>query len=223
MAPITIDTKDIVRWITFVVVAVILIVLGALGSIFIFSPGVHIGETSTSIIAPTSTPTAPQYPQLTNIVTISSMTTSGGFPQINIREDSRTFRVDWNTYDDLHIDDVVRFTIIGTESMYGGTVYDSTVEVVYYGSDSDSRVIYGPSVVNYGVAYYHYRGKYYQYDGHRTDVVSWKEVRNQRVIEERPPAVVIEDNSNNYVPYPGQYIGTAITPNSRTGDGKLDE
>lgn len=196
MAEITIDTKNIVNGAIVVVLIIIALIVGAAAALFVFSPGLHPGTqvvTQTPIVEPTPTPTP--LIQVTNPVTISSMTTSGGFPQINIKEDSRTFRVDWNTYDYLQVDDVVRFTIAGTEPMYGGTVYDATADIVSYkydNSDYGFPIIYGPSVISssndYPVYYYDPSTRAaWQYDGKRSDKVSVKELRGQTVRRGRPP------------------------------------
>ena len=200
MAPITIDTKDIVKWIGFVIIGIILIVVGGFAALFVFSPGLHPGTavSTPTVVTPVPTPTPVVY-QTTNSVTISSMTTSAGFPQVNIKEDTRVFRVDWNTYDYLRVDDVVRFVITGTEPMYGGTVYDVKVDSYirryddnYY--NTDFPIIYGPSVVsssNYDYPIYYYdpsTRSAWQWDGRHADSINVKELRGERVIRGRPPS-----------------------------------
>jgi hypothetical protein len=198
MAPITIDTKDIVKAVGIVIVVVILLGIGAVAALFIFSPGIHIGETSTTTIAPTPTPVTSPYPQLTNIVTVSSMTTSGGQPQVGIQEDSRTFFLqNWADYDNLRLGDRVQFTIVGTQNLYNGVQYTvSSVNIVSYdgydNSDVGFPIIYGPSVVSssndYPVYYYDPNThSAWQWDGRKSDRISIKELRGERVRRGRPP------------------------------------
>ena len=201
MAPITIDTKDIVKWVTFVVVAAILILVGAAAALFIFSPGIHPGTASsetTSSVVVTPTPVASPYPQLTNIVTVSSMTTSGGQPQVNIQEDGRTFFLqNWADYDNLRLGDRVQFTIVGTQNLYNGVQYIvSSVNIVSYdgydNSDVGFPIIYGPSVVSssndYPVYYYDPPTRTaWQWDGRQADPISVKELRGQHVTRGLPP------------------------------------
>jgi hypothetical protein len=105
------------------------------------------------------------------------MTTSGGFLQINIREDSRTFDLldDWSTYDYLQPGTIVQFTIAGTDNRFNNVQYRvSHTSVLSFGNR------------NYPLFYY-YRGQYWQWDGRNLDPISWKQAEGERVIYGAPP------------------------------------
>jgi len=153
-------------------------------------------------VAPTPVQTvAPAYPQLTNVVTISSLTTSSGQPQANIAEDGRTFFFqNWADYDNLQVGDRVQFTIVGTQNLYNGVQYTvGSVDIVSYDYDNSGYgfpIIYGPSVVSSSNDGYPVYPRYYydpttrtawQWDGHRSDPISVKELRGQTVVRGLPP------------------------------------
>ena len=201
MAEITIDTKNIVNGAIIVVLIIVALIVGAAAALYIFSPIAHPGGTSqaTPVVESTPTPTASQYPQLTNVVTVSSMTTSSGQPQVGIQEDSRTFFLqNWADYDNLQIGDRVQFNIVGTQNLYNGVQYTvSSVNIVSYDGYDNSNygfpIIYGPSVVSssnddYPVYYYDPSTRTaWQWDGRKSDPIAVKELRGQHVTRGLPP------------------------------------
>lgn len=195
MAKLEIETKSITNGLLYLFAAIGVIGLLYLG--FVGMGGVYHASPSVST-QPTvaATPTPVQY-EVTNPVTISYLTSSGGFPQVGIQEDGRVFKVDWNTYDRLRLEEVVQFTITGTEQIYSSTVYDATLRNVvsygyYYDYDDGFPIIYGSSVVNSGYNYpwYYYDAETHtawQWDGRDADRISIKSLRGEKVIRGRPP------------------------------------
>ena len=200
MAENEINTDTILKWIGVVALVAILLVVGGALALFIFSPGLHPGTPAPAVtITPTPTPAPNSY--VTDDVTITTMSTSNGWPKVTV-QDGREFAVPWQEYDNmLSLGDVVHFTVTGiTTGNSGETVYEaSSTTVVYHeydytyeNSNQGFPIIYGPSVVNsdngYPVYYYDPNTRSaWQWDGSKSDRISIKELRGERVRRGRPP------------------------------------
>jgi len=129
-------------------------------------------QTSVVIVTPTPTPEPTSY--LTNVVTVDSMTTSGGFPQINIREDSRIFDVPYSYYDELTPGDRVQFHVVSTYTPFSTLVYKVDYVSIISHHWSNTR-------------YYYWNDRYYRDDNHVTIEVTRDEAYNHNWVNERPP------------------------------------
>lgn len=128
--------------------------------------------TVTPVVTPIPTPT-PDPTYLTNTVTISSMTTSGGFPQINIREDDRCFDVSYADYDRLSVGDRIQLHVVSTYRPYSCLVY----KVDYVNIISHHRS---------NTHYYYYNHKYWRDDDHVTIEVTRDGANKHGYSRERP-------------------------------------
>ena len=153
-----------------------IIVVMAAGA-YLFHPAV---TPVTPVIVPTPVPTpTPVTLEITNVLTVTSMTESGGFPQIGVQEDDRCFWLSYNDYDNIRLGDRVRFTINGKHNLYNNVQYNVvSVNIISHRYDR---------YYNNYPRYYHYQGRYYQYDGHTVDPMTWKQVRGEEIIEGMPP------------------------------------
>jgi hypothetical protein len=153
-----------------------IIVVMAVGA-YLFHPAA--AAPVTPVIVPTPIPTPTPAPlETTNILTVTLMTTSGGFPQIGVQEDTRCFWVSWNDYDRIRLGDKIIFTLNGQHNLYNNIQYN-VVAINIVGHRYNRQYDYP--------RYYDDNGRYYQYDGYRTDEVSWKQVRGEVIIRGRPP------------------------------------
>lgn len=122
--------------------------------------------------APTPTPT-PDPAYLTNVVTISSMETGGGFPQVNIREDNRCFDVSYSDYDRLSVGDKIQLHVVSTYNPYGTTVYKTDYVNIISHHYSNTH-------------YYYYDHKYWRDDNRVTIEVTRDEAYRYGYSRERP-------------------------------------
>ena len=136
----------------------------------------HVNATTPTVItvtpAPTPTPT-PDTSYLTNTVTISSMTTSGGFPQINIREDDRCFDVSYADYDRLSVGDRIQLHVVSTYRPYSCLVYKVDYVNIISHHRSNTR-------------YYYWNDHYYRNDDRVTVEVTRDEAYRHGYSRERP-------------------------------------
>ena len=128
--------------------------------------------TSSTVATVTPTPTT-DTSYLTSTVTVDSMTTSGGFPQVNIREDNRAFNVLYSDYDNLNVGDRVQFHVVSTYSPYGGIIYKTDYVVIVSHSWDNTR-------------YYYYDNKYYRDDNHVTVEVTRDEASRHNFVNGKP-------------------------------------
>ena len=143
---------------------------------FLFAP--HSTPPTVIVTTPAPTPT-PAPLETTNVLTVTLMTTSGGFPQIGVQEDDRCFWLSYNDYDNIRLGDRVRFTINGKHNLYNNVQYNVvSVNIISHRYDR---------YYNNYPRYYHYQGRYYQYDGHTVDPMTWKQIRGEEIIEGMPP------------------------------------
>ena len=128
--------------------------------------------TVTPVATPIPTPT-PDPTYLTNTVTISSMTTSGGFPQINIREDDRCFDVSYADYDRLSVGDRIQLHVVSTYRPYSCLVYKVDYVNIISHHMSNTR-------------YYYWNDHYYRNDDRVTVEVTRDEAYRHGYSRERP-------------------------------------
>ncbi|MFA5745682.1 MAG: hypothetical protein WCX79_01260 [Candidatus Paceibacterota bacterium] len=134
----------------------------------------HVNTTTTPIVVtvtPTPTPEPTSY--LTNVVTVDSMTTSGGFCQINIREDDRTFNVPYSYYDELNVGDRVQFHVVSTYTPFSSIVYKTDYVNIISHYWSNTR-------------YYYYNDRYYRDDNRVTVEVTWDEAHRHEWVNGKP-------------------------------------
>ena len=133
----------------------------------------HVNTVATPTVV-TITPTAtPDTSYLTNVVTVSSMTTSGGFPQVNIREDDRAFNVPYSYYDELTPGDRVQFHVVSTYTPFSSIVYKVDYVNIISHSWSNTR-------------YYYWNDRYYRDDDRVTIEVTRDEARKHNFVNGRP-------------------------------------
>ncbi len=164
-----VDTKEIT---TPILVIVVLILAASIAY-----AGYNYGHTNTVVTTPivaTVTPTPTPNPSyLTNVVTISSMTTSASFAQVNIREDNRIFDVPYSYYDELTPGDRVQFHVVSTYTPFSSIVYkvDYVTIISHYWSHT---------------RYYYYNDRYWKDDDRVTIEVTWDEAYKHGYSHERP-------------------------------------
>ncbi len=140
--------------------------------------GYNYGHTiNTVVVTPTVTPTStPMQPTsyLTNVVTVDSMTTSGGFCQVNIREDNRIFDVSYSDYDRLSVGDRIQLHVVSTYTPFSSLVYktDYVTIISHYWSNT---------------CYYYYDHRYWRDDNRVTIEVNKDEAWDHNYKNERPP------------------------------------
>jgi hypothetical protein len=136
----------------------------------------HVTTTTPTVVTVTPVPTptpAPDTSYLTNVVTISSMTTSGGFCQINIINDDRTFNVPYSYYDELSPEDRVQFHVVSTYTPFSSVVYKVDYVNIISHHRSNTR-------------YYYWNDRYYRDDDRVTVEVTRDEARRHDWVNERP-------------------------------------
>lgn len=122
--------------------------------------------------APTPTPT-PDPAYLTNVVTVSSMTCSAGFAQVNIREDNRIFDVSYSDYDRLSVGDKIQLHVVSTYTPFSSLVYKVDYVNIISHRYSNTR-------------YYYYNHKYWRNDDRVTVEVTQDEAYKHGYSRERP-------------------------------------
>jgi hypothetical protein len=101
------------------------------------------------------------------------MTTSGGFPQINIREDDRIFNVPYSYYDELNVGDRIQLHVVSTYTPFSTIVYKvDYVTIVSHSWDNTQ--------------YYYYDNKYYRDDNRVTVEVTRDEASRHNFVNGRP-------------------------------------
>ncbi len=136
----------------------------------------HVNATTPTVITVTPVPTPTPIPDtsyLTNVVTVSSMTTSGGFPQVNIREDDRCFDVSYSDYDRLSVGDKIQLHVVSTYTPFSSLVY----KVDYVNIISHHRG---------NTRYYYWNDHYYRNDDRVTVEVTRDEAYRYGYSRERP-------------------------------------
>ena len=144
-----IDTKEI----TTPILVIVILILAASIAYAGYNYG-HVNTTTPTVITVTPTPVPTSTPDptyMTNVVTISSMETGGGFPQVNIREDNRCFDVSYSDYDRLSVGDRVQFHVVSSYNPWGNVIYK--VDYVNIISHHYSNT-----------QYYYYNHKYWRND-----------------------------------------------------------
>lgn len=169
-----IDTTDIEKPILVIVVLILAAAIAYAG----YNYG-HVNTTTNTVAAnptvvatPVPTPT-PDPSYLTNVVTVSSATTSGGFPQINIREDDRCFDVTYSDYDRLSIGDRIQLHVVSSYVPFSSVVYKVDYVTIISHSWSNTR-------------YYYYDNRYYRDDDRVTVEVTRDEAWKHEYKNERP-------------------------------------
>ena len=136
----------------------------------------HVNATTPTVITvtpvPTPTPT-PDTSYLTNVVTVSSMTCSAGFAQVNILQDNRIFDVPYSYYDELSPEDRVQFHVVSTYNPYGTVVYKVDYVNIISHHRSNTR-------------YYYWNDRYYRNDDRVTIEVTRDEANRHGYLRERP-------------------------------------
>lgn len=136
----------------------------------------HVNAITPTVVAVTPVPTpipTPDPTYTTNVVTVSSMTTSGGFPQINIREDDRCFDVSYSDYDRLSVGDKIQLHVVSTYRPFSCLVY----KVDYVNIISHHRS---------NLRYYYWNDRYYRNDDRVTIEVTRDEANRHGYSRERP-------------------------------------
>lgn len=166
-----VDTKDITTPILVIAVLILAASIAYAG----YNYG-HVNATTPTVItvtpAPIPTPT-PDPTYLTNVVTISGMTTNGGFPQVNIREDNRCFDVSYSDYDRLSVGDKIQLHVVSTYNPYGTVVYKVDYVNIVSHRYSNTR-------------YYYWNDRYYRNDDRVTIEVTRDEANRHGYTRERP-------------------------------------
>jgi len=165
------DTKEIEKPIFVIVVLLLAAAIAYAG----YNYG-HMNTNSvvvTPTVAPTPVPTPVDTSYLTNVVTIDEMTSSGGFPQINIIDDNRMFNVPYSYYDILTPGDRVQFHVVNTYVPFSSVVYK--VDYVNIISHSWSNT-----------QYYYYDNRYYRDDNRVTVEVTRDEASKHNFVNGRP-------------------------------------
>jgi len=167
------DTKDIEKPILVIVVLILAAAIAYAG----YNYG-HVNTvTNTVVITPTIAPTpTPDPSYLTNVVTVDSMTTSAGFPQVNIREDNRAFNVLYSDYDRLNVGDRICLHVVSSYVPFSSVVYKVDYVTIISHSWSNTRYYY-----------YYYDHRYWRDDNHVIIEVDKDEAREHDYVNERPP------------------------------------
>jgi hypothetical protein len=134
----------------------------------------HVNAVTPTVAVPTPVPTPADTSYLTNVLTVDSLTTSGGFPQVNVREDNRCFDVVYPDYDKISVGDKIQFHVVSTYNPYGSVVYKT-----------DYVVIVSHTWDNY-YHYYQYNNKYYRDDNRVTVEVTRDEATKRGYVSGRP-------------------------------------
>lgn len=166
-----IDTKEITTPILVIAVLILAAAIAYAG----YNYG-HVNATTPTVVtvAPTPVPTpTPDPTYLTNVVTVSSMTCSAGFAQVNIREDNRIFDVPYSYYDELSPEDHVQFHVVSTYNPYGSVVYKVDYVNIISHHWSNTR-------------YYYYNNRYWRDDDSVTIEVTRDEAYKHGYSRERP-------------------------------------
>jgi len=181
MSQITIDTNQILKGILVGIVICILVVgTGVLaynagrGSV---PPTQTVVESVTPAPTPTPATTVPTYPSVVTF-TVLSTTTSTGHYQALTTAGQILILPDYATWNSMYPQYTYTANVVGTsgnEYFINNVVLISRPVPYYY---------YYPHTYP---AYYEWNNQYYQYDGHRTDLVSYKNVQGEYVIHQPPP------------------------------------
>lgn len=164
-----VDTKE---YTTPILVIVVLLLAASIAYAGYNYGHVNIITTTPTVVTVASTTTS-DTSYLTNVVTVDSMTTSGGFPQINIREDDRIFNVPYSYYDELNVGDRVQFHVVSTYTPFSTIVYKVDYVTIISHSWSNTR-------------YYYYNDKYYRDDNRVTVEVTRDEASRHNFVNGRP-------------------------------------
>lgn len=241
------EFKDLDK-ILMTVFAIVVIVVGAYAFIEVHGqniaavqnqPAPVVVATPAPTVAPTPEPTpAPQQYPVTYTITVRSVSgmpengfdevidTTGRIFDITQAGIDRNTIIEGDTYDVYVTGSAVEYNagvLIATRLalVSDGYSYNDgynnyqnkyTNSIVDY--TRNHPVIYGRDVVNSQSAY-RINHRIYRSDS-TTGELTTSDVTISSASSDKTYA-------NGYVPYPGQYLGTAVTPNTRTGDGLLDE
>ena len=168
-----IDTSDIEKPIFVIVVLILAAAIAYTGYSYNHAQSqTPVVINNPTVVTPIPTPT-PDPSYLTNVVTVSSATTSGGFPQVNIRQDNRIFDVTYSDYDRLSIGDRVQFHVVSTYNPYGTVVYKTDYVNIISHSWSNTK-------------YYYYNHKYWRDDDRVTIEVDRDEAWEHEYENKRP-------------------------------------
>jgi hypothetical protein len=163
-----IDTKEIEKPILVIVVLILAAAIAYAG----YNYG-HVNTVTTPTVVTVTPTTTPETSYLTNVVTVDSMTTSGGFPQVNIREDDRAFNVPYSYYDDLNVGDRIQLHVVSSYIPFSSVVYKVDYVTIISHSWSNTR-------------YYYYDNRYYRDDDRVTIEISKDEAWKHEYKNERP-------------------------------------
>jgi len=166
----TLETKDITTSIFVLAILLLAAAIAYAGYNYGHANSTSTVVTITSTPVPTPTPN-PSY--LTNVVTVDSMTTSGGFCQVNIREDDRTFNVPYADYDELNVGDRIQLHVVSTYIPFSSVVYkvDYVTIISHYWSHTRSH---------------HYNDKYWRDDDRVTIEVTRDEAYKHKYTNGKP-------------------------------------
>ena len=165
-----IDTKGLEKPIFVIVVLLLAAAIAYAG----YNYG-HVNTVATpTVVTPTSVSTPADASYLTNVVTVDSMTTSAGFAQVNIRQDTRIFDVAYPDYDNLNVGDRIQLHVVSSYNPWGTVVYKT-----------DYVVIVSRSWDNY-YHYYQYNNKYYRDDNRVTVEVTRDEATKHGFVSGKP-------------------------------------
>ena len=164
-----VDTKE---YTTPILVIVVLLLAASIAYAGYYYGHVNIITTTPTVVTVASTTTS-DTSYLTNVVTVDSMTTSGGFPQINIREDDRIFNVPYSYYDELDVGDRIQLHVVSTYTPFSTIVYKVDYVTIVSHSWSNTR-------------YYYYENKYYRDDDRVTVEVTRDEASRHNFVNGKP-------------------------------------
>jgi len=167
------DTKELEKPILVIVILLLAAVIAYAGYNYGHANTIAPPIVVTPTVAPTPVPTPTDTSYLTNVLTVDSMTTGGGFPQVNIREDNRIFDVMYSDYDNLNVGDRVQFHVVSTYNPYGNIVYKTDYVSIISHSWSNTR-------------YYYYSNKYYRDNDRVTVEVTRDEASKHDFVNGRP-------------------------------------
>ena len=164
-----VDTKE---YTTPILVIVVLLLAASIAYAGYYYGHVNIITTTPTVVTVASTTTS-DTSYLTNVVTVDSMTTSGGFPQINIREDDRIFNVPYSYYDELDVGDRIQLHVVSTYTPFSTIVYKVDYVTIVSHSWDNTR-------------YYYYENKYYRDDDRVTVEVTRDEASRHNFVNGKP-------------------------------------
>jgi hypothetical protein len=162
------DTKDLQTPIFVIAILILAAAIAYAG----YNYG-HVNTVTTPTVVTVTPTVTPDTTYLTNVVTVDALTTSGGFCQVNIREDDRAFNVPYSYYDDLNVGDRIQLHVVSSYTPFSSVVYkvDYVTTISHYWSNT---------------RYYYYDNRYYRDDNRVTVEVTRDEAWKHDYVNEKP-------------------------------------